>query len=156
MVGCNPPGRVKGLWKGLMSFCKANEHEGFKVFCKGGISGTEGLGYVLLVHGIKWRYMWLEKIGTCALSGFLSWFWAPLRRVGVAQKLEKLFQRKVSAPLGPDDNVGTDLTPPTSHWNLEPFSTPKAVLSWRVWKQCPLRSLCWQQGSLSRSFLRTE
>lgn len=74
MIGCNSSGRVKGLWKCLMSSCKADEHKGFKVFLKGEIRGAEDFVYVFLVQGIKWRHMWMEKIGIYTLSGFLSWF----------------------------------------------------------------------------------
>lgn len=53
MIGCNPSGSVKGLWKCLMSSCEADEYEGFKVFLKGEIRGAEGFVYVFLVQGIK-------------------------------------------------------------------------------------------------------
>ena len=125
MIGCNPSGSVKGLWKCLMSSCKADEYEGFKVFLKGEIRGAEGFVYVFLVQGIKWRRMWMEKIGIYTLVfwvGFApsnedSW-WGPAK--GTAS-------REVSGSLEPDDNVGADLTPPTSHWNLELVYHPQGL-----------------------------
>lgn len=31
---------------------------------------------MFLVHGIKWRYVWMEEVENYALSGFLNQFWA--------------------------------------------------------------------------------
>lgn len=87
-----------------MSSCRADNHEGFKIFCKGEIREREFCLFmcfwcIILSEDIyRWRslnlcYVWLSEL--------------VLRPSEEGQKLEKLIQKKIpiSSPLGLDANV---------------------------------------------------
>lgn len=87
-----------------MSSCRADNHEGFKIFCKGEIRGKEFclfmcIWFIVLSEDIyRWR-----SLNLCSfwLSELVS------RPSKEGRKWEKLIQKKIpiSSPLGPDDNV---------------------------------------------------